>query len=35
VSVPSLSGGRYRVIWRVLSIDTHVTKGEFHFDVAP
>ena len=35
VSVPSLSKGRYRVTWRVLSIDTHVTKGEFNFDVAP
>jgi methionine-rich copper-binding protein CopC len=35
VSVPALSSGRYRVTWRVLSIDTHVTKGEFSFDVAP
>ena len=35
VSLPSLSSGRYRVSWRVLSIDTHVTQGEFTFDVAP
>jgi methionine-rich copper-binding protein CopC len=35
VSLPSLISGRYRVNWRVLSIDTHVTKGEFTFDVAP
>ena len=35
VSVPALTPGRYRVSWRVLSIDTHVTKGEFTFDVAP
>ena len=35
VSLPPLSSGRYRVSWRVLSIDTHVTQGEFTFDVAP
>ena len=35
VSLPALINGRYRVSWRVLSIDTHVTKGEFTFDVAP
>jgi methionine-rich copper-binding protein CopC len=35
VSLPPLAAGRYRVSWRVLSIDTHVTKGEFTFDVAP
>lgn len=35
VSLPPLSPGRYRVSWRVLSIDTHVSRGEFSFDVAP
>jgi methionine-rich copper-binding protein CopC len=35
VSLPALPAGRYRVSFRVLSIDTHVTKGEFTFDVAP
>jgi copper resistance protein C len=35
VSLPTLRAGRYRVAWRVLSIDTHVTEGEFTFDVAP
>jgi copper resistance protein C len=35
VSVPRLPAGRYRVVWRVLSIDTHVTEGDFVFDVAP
>ena len=34
VSVPSLAPGRYRVRWRVLSVDTHVTEGDFTFDVA-
>jgi copper resistance protein C len=35
VSVPALAPGRYRVVWRVLSLDTHVTEGDFTFDVAP
>ena len=35
VSVPVLAPGRYRVVWRVLSVDTHVTEGDFTFDVAP
>jgi len=34
VSLPALAPGRYRVIWRVLSVDTHVTEGDFTFDVA-
>jgi copper resistance protein C len=33
VSVPALVPGRYRVTWRVLSVDTHVTEGDFSFDV--
>lgn len=35
VSLPKLQPGRYRVTWRVLSVDTHVTEGDFTFDVAP
>ena len=35
VSVPQLAPGRYRVVWRALSVDTHVTEGDFTFDVAP
>jgi copper resistance protein C len=35
VSLPRLSPGNYRVTWRVLSVDTHVSKGEFTFDIAP
>jgi methionine-rich copper-binding protein CopC len=35
VTLPVLAAGRYRVSYRVLSIDTHVTQGEFTFDVAP
>ena len=35
VSLPVLPPGRYRVIWRALSIDTHSTAGDFVFEVAP
>jgi copper resistance protein C len=35
VSVPRLPPGKYRVTWRVLSVDTHVTEGDFTFEVAP
>jgi copper resistance protein C len=33
-SVPALAPGTYRVLWRVVSIDTHVTEGDFTFDIA-
>lgn len=33
VTVPPLAPGAYRVVWRVVSIDTHVTEGDFTFDV--
>jgi methionine-rich copper-binding protein CopC len=35
VSLPSLPPGTYRVVWRVVSVDTHVTEGDFTFDVKP
>ena len=35
VSMPPLAPGSYRVRWRVLSVDTHVTEGDFSFDVVP
>ena len=35
VSLPPLPAGTYRVFWRVLSVDTHVTEGDFTFRVAP
>ena len=34
VSLPKLAVGGYRVKWRVLSVDTHVSEGEFAFEVA-
>jgi methionine-rich copper-binding protein CopC len=33
VSLPPLDPGRYKVTWRVLSVDTHVTEGDFTFEV--
>ena len=35
VSLPPLAPGIYRVVWRVLSSDTHVTEGDYTFEVAP
>ena len=34
-SVPTLSPGTYKVSWRVVSVDTHVTEGDFTFDIKP
>lgn len=33
ISVPALKPGTYKVIWRALSADTHVTQGDFKFEV--
>jgi len=35
VSLPPLPPGRYKVTWRVLSVDSHVVEGDFTFRVAP
>ena len=35
VSLQPLAPGAYRVIWRVLSKDGHVTQGDLSFTVAP
>lgn len=35
VSLPRVTPGAYRVVWRVLSLDTHVTEGNFTFTVVP
>ena len=34
-TLPSLTSGRYRVEWRVLSTDGHVVSGAFAFSVSP
>jgi copper resistance protein C len=33
LALKSLSPGRYRVVWRVVSMDTHKTNGTFPFRV--
>ena len=33
ISLPPLQSGTYKVVWRVVSADTHVTKGSFTFRV--
>ena len=33
VSLPHLGAGTYRVFWRIVSVDTHVTKGNFTFRI--
>jgi len=34
VSLPRLEAGIYKVVWRVVSVDTHVTNGSFTFRVS-
>ena len=33
LSLPPLKAGTYKVVWRAVSLDTHVTKGDFTFQV--
>ena len=33
VTLPPLARGTYTVIWRVLSVDSHITEGRFMFRV--
>ena len=33
VSLSSLGAGTYKVVWRVVSVDTHVTNGNFTFRI--
>lgn len=35
ITLHPLPPGTYKVIWRVLSVDTHVTEGDYKFRVAP
>ena len=35
VSLSRLGPGIYKVVWRVMSADTHVTNGDFKFQTAP
>jgi copper resistance protein C len=33
ISLPPLKPGKYKVSWRVTSVDTHVTTGTFDFEI--
>jgi methionine-rich copper-binding protein CopC len=33
LAVPALAPGEYKVIWKVMSVDTHMTVGNFSFTV--
>jgi copper resistance protein C len=35
VPLKPLAPGTYKVVWRVLSVDTHHTQGDFTFKVGP
>ena len=35
IALKTLPPGTYKVIWRVLSVDTHRTQGDFSFHVGP
>jgi len=35
IGLQALRPGTYKVTWRVVSVDTHVTTGDFVFHVAP
>ena len=35
VSLPRLGPGSYKVIWRIVSVDTHRTNGDFRFEILP
>jgi copper resistance protein C len=35
VPLTRLAPGEYTVVWRAVSVDTHVTQGRFTFRVAP
>jgi len=35
VPLKAIGAGAYRLNWRVLSVDTHRTRGSFSFKVAP
>jgi hypothetical protein len=34
MSLPTLASGRYTVVYRVVSVDSHVTAGELTFRIA-
>ena len=35
ISVPPLQAGTYKIVWKVVSVDTHHTAGDFKFTIKP
>jgi methionine-rich copper-binding protein CopC len=35
LSLPTLKPGQYQVVWRVVSVDTHISSGKYTFEVVP
>jgi hypothetical protein len=35
IRVRALPPGKYKVRWKILSVDTHRTEGDFGFEVRP
>ena len=35
ISLEAVPAGAYQVRWRVLSVDTHITEGDFAFHIGP
>ena len=35
VSLPRLGPGSHKVVWRIVSVDTHRTNGDFTFQILP
>jgi copper resistance protein C len=34
LTIPKLNPGTYKVVWKVMSVDTHLTSGSFNFTVS-
>jgi len=35
VSLPPIAPGTYKVVWQVISVDSHATNGDFTFQLSP
>jgi len=35
LSLPALQPGKYKVVWKAVATDTHITHGTFEFEVVP
>jgi len=35
LSLPALKPGKYKVVWKAVATDTHITHGTFEFEIVP